>query len=54
MIDLAKKQRHDMVHVEIWMGDGEKTLGARWQKGRFVCCIVSKLRLGQSMLVFVC
>ena len=29
----AKKQRHDMVHVEIWVGDGEKTLGARWQKG---------------------
>ena len=29
----AKKQRHDIVHVEIWVGDGEKTLGARWQKG---------------------
>ena len=22
-----------MVHVEIWAGDGEKTLGARWQRG---------------------
>ena len=30
----AKKQRHDMVHVEIWLGEGEKTLGARWQRGR--------------------
>jgi hypothetical protein len=29
---LEKKQRHDMVHVEIWAGDGEKTIGARWQK----------------------
>ncbi|XP_077863250.1 uncharacterized protein LOC144346250 [Saccoglossus kowalevskii] len=29
----AKKQRHDMVHVEIWAGDGIKTVGARWQKG---------------------
>eukprot|EP00794_Sanderia_malayensis_P015068 gene15068-16623_t len=29
-----KKQKHDMVHVEIWMGDGEKTLGARNQRGR--------------------
>ncbi|XP_048581079.1 uncharacterized protein LOC5512073 isoform X2 [Nematostella vectensis] len=28
-----KKQRHDMVHVEVWLGDGEKTIGARWQKG---------------------
>ena len=31
----AKKQRHNMVHVEIWMGEGHKCLGARWQK-RFV------------------
>ena len=30
----AKKQKHNMVHVEIWVGDGEKTLGARWQRGR--------------------
>lgn len=22
-----------MVHVEIWLGDGEKTLGARHQRG---------------------
>lgn len=28
-----KPQIHRMVHVEIWMGDGEKTLGARWPKG---------------------
>lgn len=30
----ARKQKHGMVHVEIWLGDGEKTVGARWQKGR--------------------
>ncbi|XP_071945729.1 uncharacterized protein [Antedon mediterranea] len=29
----SKAQKHDMVHVEIWLGDGEKTIGARWQKG---------------------
>ena len=29
-----KPQRHDMVHVEIWLGEGEKTVGARWQRGR--------------------
>ncbi len=31
----AKQQRHDMVHVEIWLGEGHTCLGARWQK-RFV------------------
>ena len=25
-----------MVHVEIWAGDGEKTIGARWQKEKYV------------------
>jgi len=30
----AKKQRHNMVHVEVWAGDGEKTIGARWQRGK--------------------
>lgn len=30
----AKKQKHDMVHVEVWLGDGPKTIGARWQKGK--------------------
>ncbi len=29
----ARAQVHDMVHVEVWMGDGDKTLGARWQTG---------------------
>lgn len=29
----AKPQCHNIVHVEIWAGDGERTLGARWQKG---------------------
>ncbi|XP_069466185.1 inactive polyglycylase TTLL10 [Ambystoma mexicanum] len=28
-----KKQIHDMVHVEIWLGQGQRTLGARWQMG---------------------
>lgn len=30
----AKKQRHNMVHVEVWAGDGDKTIGARWQHGK--------------------
>lgn len=30
----AKKQSHNIVHVEIWLGHGEKVLGARWQRGR--------------------
>ena len=30
----AKKQRHNMVHVEVWAGDGDKTIGARWQRGK--------------------
>ncbi|KAL9971339.1 hypothetical protein ACROYT_G023851 [Oculina patagonica] len=30
----SKKQRHNMVHVEVWAGDEEKTIGARWQKGK--------------------
>uniref|UniRef100_V9KTN9 Uncharacterized protein n=1 Tax=Callorhinchus milii TaxID=7868 RepID=V9KTN9_CALMI len=29
----AKLQFHDIVHVEIWFGDGEKTLGARLRNG---------------------
>lgn len=29
----AKRQIHDIVHVEIWLGEGEKTIGARWQRG---------------------
>ena len=33
-MSIAKRQHHDIVHVEIWIGEGEKTLGARWQKGR--------------------
>ena len=28
-----KRQIHDMVHVEVWLGDGEKTIGSRWFKG---------------------
>eukprot|EP00698_Gefionella_okellyi_P003003 TRINITY_DN12830_c0_g1_i1.p1 TRINITY_DN12830_c0_g1~~TRINITY_DN12830_c0_g1_i1.p1 ORF type:complete len:254 (-),score=25.28 TRINITY_DN12830_c0_g1_i1:648-1409(-) len=32
----AKKQRHDMVHVEIFVGGetGEQSIGARWQSGK--------------------
>ena len=33
---LERKQKHDIVHVEIWAGDGEKTIGARWQKEKYV------------------
>ena len=29
----AKQHVHHITHVEIWVGDGEKTLGARWAKG---------------------
>ncbi|KAK6472365.1 protein polyglycylase TTLL10-like [Huso huso] len=29
-----KQQIHDMVHVEIWLGEGERTLGARWHRGK--------------------
>ena len=29
----AKRHSHDMVHVEVWLGDEEKTVGARWQRG---------------------
>jgi len=32
-VSTAKQQRHNMVHVEVWLGEGEKTVGARWQKG---------------------
>ena len=45
---LAKKQRHDIVHVEIWVGDGEKTLGARWQKGVYEH---SMLRLSSQLIL---
>ena len=33
MLMIAKQQKHNMVHVEIWLGDGNRTVGARWQKG---------------------
>ena len=33
MLIIARQQKHNMVHVEIWLGDGNKTVGARWQKG---------------------
>eukprot|EP00741_Cyanophora_paradoxa_P010039 tig00000157_g9725.t1 len=29
----SRRQKHDMVHVEIYVGPGERSLGARWQKG---------------------
>ena len=28
-----KRQIHDMVHVEVWLGNGESTVGSRWFKG---------------------
>ena len=28
-----KKQKHDMVHVEVWLGQEAKTIGSRWYKG---------------------
>ncbi|XP_041061666.1 uncharacterized protein LOC121287805 isoform X2 [Carcharodon carcharias] len=29
----SKCQPHDIVHVEIWIADGERTLGAHWGRG---------------------
>ncbi|XP_038062248.1 probable beta-tubulin polyglutamylase [Patiria miniata] len=29
----SKKQKHNIVHVEIWAGEGCKSIGARWQRG---------------------
>ncbi|XP_062821599.1 inactive polyglycylase TTLL10 isoform X3 [Anolis carolinensis] len=29
-----KGQLHNIVHVEIWLGDGERSLGARWKRGK--------------------
>ena len=28
-----KKQAHNITHVEIMLGEGEKTIGARWNNG---------------------
>ncbi|KAL8198397.1 UNVERIFIED_CONTAM: hypothetical protein K2H54_009127 [Gekko kuhli] len=28
------RQAHDIVHVEIWLGEGECSLGARWKEGK--------------------
>lgn len=30
----SRQQKHNMTHVEIWAGDGCKTIGARWNKGK--------------------
>lgn len=30
----SRQQKHHMTHVEIWAGDGCKTIGARWNKGK--------------------
>ena len=30
----SRPQRHGIVHVEVWLGQDCKTVGARWQKGR--------------------
>ena len=37
----GKPQKHNMVHVEIWLGDGEKTVGARYHKGRYALLVLS-------------
>lgn len=29
-----KKQPHNITHVEIMLGEGEKTIGARWNNGK--------------------
>ena len=40
-----KQQRHNMVHVEIWLGEGDKTVGARWQRGWYVIYMCSSFIL---------
>jgi hypothetical protein len=30
----VKKQPHNITHVEIMLGEGEKTIGARWNNGK--------------------
>ncbi|KAH9504448.1 hypothetical protein Btru_063669 [Bulinus truncatus] len=30
----SRRQHHNMVHVEIWLGDGHKTIGSRWNSGK--------------------
>ncbi|XP_062597292.1 myelin transcription factor 1-like protein isoform X3 [Saccostrea cucullata] len=30
----SRQQKHHMTHVEIWAGNGCKTIGARWNKGK--------------------
>ncbi|BFZ23598.1 hypothetical protein BsWGS_26637 [Bradybaena similaris] len=30
----SKRQLHNMVHVEIWLGEGDKTIGSRWNNGK--------------------
>ncbi|XP_041378081.1 uncharacterized protein LOC121390355 [Gigantopelta aegis] len=30
----SKKQRHNMTHVEIWLGEGKKVIGSRWNNGK--------------------
>lgn len=31
---IAKVHAHNMVHVEVWLGEGEKTIGSRWKDGK--------------------
>ena len=33
LIVTVKKQKHDMTHVEVWYGEGPKTIGSRWHRG---------------------
>lgn len=33
MNNQVKKQPHNITHVEIMLGEGEKTIGARWNNG---------------------
>ena len=31
--ETRKPKDHDLVHVEVFLGEGEKTIGARWTRG---------------------
>ena len=42
---IAKVYAHDLVHVEMWIGDGEKTIGARWKRGKYVYFSIHTLHI---------
>jgi hypothetical protein len=35
----SKPQKHKMVHIEVWLGEGTRTVGARHQTGVVQVCV---------------